>query len=38
VFERLQTDPDGAIALSLLLVAVSLAVIVGLRGRFLAAR
>jgi molybdate transport system permease protein len=38
VFERLQTDPEGAIALSLLLVAVSLAVIVGLRGRFLAAR
>ena len=38
VFERLQTDPDGAIALSLLLVAVSLAVIAGLRGRFLAAR
>jgi molybdate transport system permease protein len=38
VFERLQTDPDGAIALSLLLVAVSLAVIVGLRGRFLTAR
>jgi len=38
VFERLQTDPDGAIALSLLLVAVSLAVIVSLRGRFLAAR
>jgi molybdate transport system permease protein len=38
VFERLQTDPDGAIALSLLLVAVSLAVILGLRGRFLAAR
>jgi molybdate transport system permease protein len=38
VFERLQTDPEGAIALSLLLVAVSLAVIVGLRGRFLVAR
>ena len=38
VFERLQTDPDGAIALSLLLVAVSLAVIVGLRARFLAVR
>jgi molybdate transport system permease protein len=37
VFERLQTDPEGAIALSLLLVALSLAVIVGLRGRFLAA-
>jgi molybdate transport system permease protein len=38
VFERLQTDPDGAIALSLLLVALSVAVIVGLRERFLAAR
>jgi molybdate transport system permease protein len=38
VFERLQTDPEGAIALSLLLVALSLAVIVGLRGRFLAPR
>jgi len=38
VFERLQTDPDGAIALSLLLVAVSLAVIVGLRARFVAVR
>jgi molybdate transport system permease protein len=38
VFERLQTDPEGAIALSLLLVAVSLAVIVGLRGRFLGPR
>lgn len=38
VFERLQTDPDGAIALSLLLVAMSLTVIAGLRGRFLAAR
>jgi molybdate transport system permease protein len=38
VFERLQTDPEGAIALSLLLVAVSLAVIVGLRARFLATR
>jgi molybdate transport system permease protein len=37
VFERLQTDPEGAIALSLLLVALSLAMIVGLRGRFLAA-
>jgi molybdate transport system permease protein len=37
VFERLQTDPEGAIALSLLLVGLSLAVIVGLRGRFLAA-
>jgi molybdate transport system permease protein len=38
VFQVLQTDPDGAIALALLLVAVSLAVIVGLRGRFLSLR
>jgi molybdate transport system permease protein len=38
LFERLQTDPDGAIALALLLVAVSLAIIVGLRGRVLASR
>jgi molybdate transport system permease protein len=38
VFERLQTDPGGAIAVSLLLVAVSVAVIVGLRARFLATR
>jgi molybdate transport system permease protein len=35
VFEELQTDPGGAIALSLLLVTVSLVVIVTLRGRFL---
>jgi molybdate transport system permease protein len=35
VFEELQTDPGGAIALSLLLVTVSLIVIVTLRGRFL---
>jgi molybdate transport system permease protein len=35
VFETLQADPDGAIALSMLLVVVSLVVIVGLRGRFL---
>ncbi len=35
VFETLQTDPEGAIALSLLLVVVSLVVIVGLRARFL---
>jgi molybdate transport system permease protein len=38
VFEQLQTDPDGAIALSLLLVTVSLVVIVTLRGRFLQTR
>ena len=35
VFERLQTDPDAAFALSMLLIAVAFAVIVGLRGRFL---
>ena len=38
VFEQLQTDPGGAIALSLLLVTVSLVVIVTLRGRFLQTR
>jgi len=37
VFERAQTDPGGAILLSLVLVTLSLAVMVGLRGRFLAA-
>jgi molybdate transport system permease protein len=35
VFERLQTDPDAAFALSMLLIAVALAVILSLRGRFL---
>jgi molybdate transport system permease protein len=35
VFERLQSDQDAAFALSMLLVAVALAVIVALRGRFL---
>lgn len=35
VFERLQTDPDAAFALSVLLIAVALAVILALRGRFL---
>ena len=38
VFERAQTDPAGAILLSLVLVALSLAVLVGLRGRFLSTR
>jgi molybdate transport system permease protein len=38
VFEQLQTDPGGAIVLSLLLVTVSLVVIVTLRGRFLQTR
>lgn len=33
VFETLQTDPDAAIALSLVLVGVSLVVLVALRGR-----
>jgi molybdate transport system permease protein len=35
VFQRLQTDPDGAIALSLVLVAISLAVLVALRDRWI---
>jgi molybdate transport system permease protein len=35
VFERLQTDPDAAFALSLLLIAVAFAVIFALRWRFL---
>jgi molybdate transport system permease protein len=35
VFERLQSDPDAAFALSMLLIAVALAVILALRGRFL---
>jgi molybdate transport system permease protein len=35
VFERLQTDPEGAFALSLLLIFIAFAVIVALRGRFL---
>ena len=35
VFERLQTDPDAAFAISMLLIAVAFAVIVALRGRFL---
>jgi molybdate transport system permease protein len=38
VFEQLQTDPGGAIMLSLLLVTASLVVIVTLRGRFLQTR
>ncbi|MEW6060190.1 MAG: ABC transporter permease [Actinomycetota bacterium] len=37
VFQQLQTDPEGAIALSLLLIAVALSVIVALRARFLPA-
>jgi molybdate transport system permease protein len=37
VFEVGQTDPGAAIVLSLLLVAISLAVLVALRGRFLPA-
>ncbi|MFB3737731.1 MAG: ABC transporter permease [Candidatus Velamenicoccus archaeovorus] len=35
VFERLQSDPDAAFALSMLLIALALAVILALRGRFL---
>jgi molybdate transport system permease protein len=38
VFETLQSDPGSAIALSLVLVVLSLTVLVALRGRFLAAR
>jgi molybdate transport system permease protein len=37
VFERGQTDPGAAIVVSLLLVAMSLAVLIALRGRFLPA-
>ncbi len=35
VFERLQTDPEAAFAISMLLIAIAFGVIVGLRGRFL---
>jgi molybdate transport system permease protein len=35
VFEQLQTDAEGAFALSMLLIAVALGVILALRGRFL---
>jgi molybdate transport system permease protein len=35
VFERLQTDPEAAFAISMLLIAVAFAVILALRGRFL---
>jgi molybdate transport system permease protein len=35
VFERLQTDPEGAFALSLLLIVLALVVVLSLRGRFL---
>lgn len=35
VFERIQTDPDAAFALSMLLIAVAFSVIIALRGRFL---
>jgi molybdate transport system permease protein len=38
VYQRLQTDPDGAIALSLVLVVVSIAVLVALRERITGAR
>lgn len=35
VFEQLQTDPEAAFALSMVLIAVAFAVILALRGRFL---
>ena len=35
VFEELQTDTDAAFAISMLLILLAFAVIVGLRGRFL---
>ena len=35
VFEQLQTDPEAAFAVSMLLIGLAFAVIVGLRGRFL---
>jgi molybdate transport system permease protein len=35
VYERLQSDPDAAFALSVVLIAVALGVILALRGRFL---
>jgi molybdate transport system permease protein len=35
VFERLQTDPEAAFAISMLLILLGFAVIVALRGRFL---
>jgi molybdate transport system permease protein len=38
VYQRLQTDPEGAIALSLVLVVVSVAVLVALRDRITGAR
>ena len=34
VFEKLQSDPDAAFALSMLLIALALAVIIAMRGRF----
>ncbi len=37
-FEKLQTDPGGAFALSLLLIVIALVVLVALRGRFLSPR
>ena len=35
VFERLQTDPEAAFAVSMLLIVIAFGVIIGLRGRFL---
>jgi molybdate transport system permease protein len=33
VYETLQSNPDGAMALSLILLAISLAILIALRGR-----
>ena len=38
VFQQLQTDRDGAVALSLVLVVISVAVLVALRGRIMGGR
>jgi molybdate transport system permease protein len=38
VYQQLQTDRDGAVALSLVLVVVSIAVLVALRERIMGAR
>ena len=35
VFEQLQTDPEAAFAVSMLLIVLALVVILALRGRFL---
>jgi len=38
VFQQLQTDRDGAVALSLVLVVISVAVLVALRGHIMGGR